>query len=75
MTIYFRGTQLDWIGMKGTTTGTADVYLNGVFQETVDLSAPSAVYNVAVWSTGTLPEDNHKVEIVRSSPPTRARST
>ena len=67
VTIYFRGTQLDWIGMKGTTTGTADVYLDGVFQETVDLSAPSAAYNVVVWSTGTLPEDNHKVGIVRSS--------
>jgi L,D-transpeptidase catalytic domain/IPT/TIG domain/Putative peptidoglycan binding domain len=67
VTIYFRGTQLDWISMKGTTTGMADVYLDGDFQETVDLSAPTAVYNVVVWSTDTLPEDNHKVEIVRSS--------
>ena len=29
-TIYFNGTRLDWIAMKGTTTGIADVYLDGV---------------------------------------------
>ncbi len=67
VTIYFHGTQLDWIGMEGTTTGEADVYLNGDLQETVDLSAPSARYNALVWSTGTLPEGDYKVEIVRSS--------
>ena len=66
-TIRFQGTQLDWIGMRGTTTGTADVYLDGDFKETVDLSAPSAIYNVPVWSTGTLPAGDHTVEIVRSS--------
>jgi hypothetical protein len=67
VTVYFHGTQLDWIGMKGTTTGMADVYLNGVLQESVDLAAPSAVYNVPVWSTGILAEGDYKVEIVRGS--------
>jgi peptidoglycan hydrolase-like protein with peptidoglycan-binding domain len=67
VTVYFRGTQLDWIGMKGTTTGSADVYLDGEFRETVDLFAAAPVYNVVVWSTGALTDGNHTVEIVRSS--------
>ena len=39
VSIYFTGTRLDWIAMKGTTTGMADVYLDGDFRTTVDLSA------------------------------------
>ena len=39
VTIYFSGTRLDWIAMKGTSTGKADVYLDDVFQKTVDLAA------------------------------------
>ena len=67
VTIYFSGTRLDWIAMKGTSTGKADVYLDDVFQKTVDLAAASAVYQVAVWSTGDLPSGRHKVTISRSA--------
>ncbi len=67
VTMYFHGTRLDWIGMKGTTTGTADVYLDGSLVKTVNLAAPTAVYNVPVWSTEDLPEGDYKVEIVRRS--------
>jgi DMSO/TMAO reductase YedYZ molybdopterin-dependent catalytic subunit len=66
-TIYFRGTRLDWIAVKGHTPGVADVYLDGVKQATIDLAAPASTYQVNVWSTGTLPEGDHMVEIVRSS--------
>jgi hypothetical protein len=66
-TVYFTGTRLDWIAMKGTTTGIADVYLDGVKVTTVDLAAPSATYDVSIWSTGTLSNGNHNVRIVRSS--------
>ena len=66
-TIYFRGTRLDWIAVKGLTPGVADVYLDGVKQATIDLAAPASTYQVNVWSTGTLPEGDHMVEIVRSS--------
>ena len=66
-TIYFRGTRLDWIAVKGLTPGVADVYLDGVKQATIDLAAPASTYQVNVWSTGTLPESDHMVEIVRSS--------
>ena len=66
-TIYFDGTRLDWIGMKGLTTGIADVYLDGVKKATIDLAAPYPTYNVRVWSTGTLADGLHRVKIVRSS--------
>jgi cell wall-associated NlpC family hydrolase len=64
--IYFNGTKLDWIAMKGTTTGIAKVYLDGVFKATVDLTATSAAYQVDVWNTGTLAAGDHSVTIVLS---------
>ncbi len=66
-TIYFTGTRLDWIAMKGTTTGIAEVYLDGVWKATINLAASTATYKVNVWSTGTLANGPHKVEIKRSS--------
>jgi subtilisin family serine protease len=62
-TIYFNGDKLDWIAMKGTTTGIADVSLDGVFRTSIDLSATSATYKVNVWSTGLLPSGVHYVTI------------
>jgi hypothetical protein len=53
--------------MKGTTTGKADVYLDGVFQKTIDLRAAKATYQVDLWSTGTLLDGPHTVKIVRST--------
>ena len=53
--------------MKGTTTGMADVYLDGAKKATINLAASTASYRVKVWSTGTLAPGSHKVEIVRSS--------
>jgi len=63
-TVYFSGTRLDWVAVKGLTPGVADVYLDGVKQATIDLAAPVSTYQVNAWSTGTLPEGNHMVEIV-----------
>ena len=66
-TVYFSGTRLDWIAMKGTTTGLADVYLDGAFQTTLNLAASVALYQVNLWSTGTLSNGPHNVRIVRNS--------
>jgi hypothetical protein len=63
-TVHFNGTRLDWIAMKGTTTGKADVYLDDVFKTTVDLAASAATYKVNVWSTGTIAAGVHKFSIV-----------
>ena len=66
-TITFTGTRLDWIAMTGTTTGIAEVYLDGATlpTATISLVAASAVYQVKVWSTNTLPYGVHTVRIVR----------
>jgi SpoIID/LytB domain protein len=65
-TIYFTGSRLDWIAMKGTTAGVADVYLDGDKVATIDLNAATATYDLPVWSTGTLSEGDHTVRIVRN---------
>ena len=66
VSITFSGQRLDWIAMEGTTTGSADVYLDNVFQTTVNLASPSPIYQQRVWSTGTVASGVHKVKIIRS---------
>ena len=56
VTIVFTGEQLDWIAMKGTTTGIADVYLDGAKVATIDLANAVAIYQQNVWSSGSLRE-------------------
>ncbi len=66
-TIYFTGSRLDWIGMKGTTTGIADIYLDGeIVVEGLSLYASPATYQTLIWSTGTLASGVHTIRIVRS---------
>ena len=65
-TIYFNGTRLDWIAMKGTAAGIADVYLDGAKVTTLNLASATATYRVNVWSTGDLPGGDHYVQIVRN---------
>jgi hypothetical protein len=67
VTITFTGTRLDWIAMKGITTGIADVYMDGTKKATINLASATAVYQQNVWSTGTLSDTTHVVKIVRSS--------
>jgi IPT/TIG domain len=63
-TIYFKGERLDWIAMKGTTTGKANVQLDNEPVQTVDLANPAgALYQVNVWSTPPLDDGLHKVKI------------
>jgi hypothetical protein len=62
VTIHYNGTRFDWIGMKGTSTGKADVYLDNGFQTTINLANSVAVYKQMLWSVITSP-GYHKVEI------------
>jgi N-acetylmuramoyl-L-alanine amidase len=64
--IDFTGTRLDLIGMRGTTTGIGDIYLDGRFQTTIDLASAVAAYQVPLWSTGDLVNRPHTVELVRN---------
>jgi hypothetical protein len=65
-TIYFTGTRLDVYGMTGTTTGVVDLYLDGVKQATIDMTATIATYKVMLWSTGTISDGSHYVQLKRS---------
>jgi hypothetical protein len=47
--------------------GRADVYLDGVFQRTVNLYASTVAYRQNVWSTGFLAPGLHTVRLVRAS--------
>jgi hypothetical protein len=66
-TAWFTGTQIDWIAMEGTTTGTADVYLDGVKMRSVNLAASPAKYLQDVYSSPALPDGLHSLEIVNTS--------
>ena len=68
-TIYFAGTKIAWIGMKGTTTGKVDVYLDSMTTKltTIDLTATEASYQVTLWTSPTLADGSHYLRLVRSS--------
>ena len=66
-TITFVGTKLNLITMKGTTTGVASIYLDGVLKATIDTGAATASYKVPLWGSGDLPDGTHTVKIVRSN--------
>jgi hypothetical protein len=67
VTIAFNGTRLDWIATLRSTSGAADIYLDGAFVRTVDLRDSRATYQHVVWSTGTLTSGVHTVRIVRNA--------
>ena len=64
--------RIDYIGMKGTTTGKADIYLDGVKKATVDLAADPAVYQVKLWSSGWIKYGTHHLKH-RAEQPQRRR--
>ncbi len=66
-TIYFTGAKIAWLGMKGSTPGIVDVYLDDVKQATLDLYASPAKYQVTLWTSPTLSEGPHHMDLVRSS--------
>jgi hypothetical protein len=69
-TITFLGTRLDYIAMKGTTTGYAEIWVDGVKvtgTSPINLHASPAVYQQNVYSTGALAFGLHTVKIVRAS--------
>ena len=66
-TVWFTGTKIAWIGMKGATPGIVDVYLDDVKQVTLDLYASPAKYPVALWTSATLTNGTHHMDLVRNS--------
>lgn len=61
--IPFYGTAATLIGARNTVYGKARIYLDGVYQTTVDYYNPTVQFQQDIYSTGTLPEGPHLLRI------------
>lgn len=59
----FCGNSISWIGAKGPIGGIANVYLDGIFQDTVDLYAPEFEWGVVLFTQDGLTSDPHEITI------------
>jgi hypothetical protein len=62
-TVFFEGTSLTWITATSASCGKARVIIDGGAPVLVDLYSGRATYQDAVYSTGTLANGYHSVEI------------
>ncbi|MFQ5738336.1 MAG: WD40/YVTN/BNR-like repeat-containing protein [Acidobacteriota bacterium] len=53
-----------WVGARGPDQGKADVYIDGVFQKTVDLYDPTLSWQRLLYISPALPVDFHTVRVV-----------
>lgn len=60
----FTGTQLSWFSAKGSTRGSATVYLDGVLIKTVSTYNTTTQNRVVVWKSAVLSRGSHVVKIV-----------
>ncbi|NLY43091.1 MAG: PKD domain-containing protein, partial [Clostridiaceae bacterium] len=59
----FEGTGIRWIGRPDTNGGIAEVYVDGVLADTVDLYRPQTEYGVIVWQSRVLSLELHQITI------------
>ena len=71
VTLPFWGTRVTWIGAKGAYYGAASIFLDGVFQEKIELYAPTRLLRQNLFRSTLLPLGNHEivVEVAPSSNP------
>jgi hypothetical protein len=62
--IPFYGARGAWIGSRNAAYGLADVYVDGVLKETVNLYNPTLTYKQTLYDTGVLPVGIHTMKIV-----------
>jgi hypothetical protein len=60
----FRGTGITWYGVKGTKSGKAAVYIDGVKKTTVDLYASKTSYRQKLWVSTTISNTVHTIKVV-----------
>ncbi|OAS18716.1 hypothetical protein [Paenibacillus oryzisoli] len=63
----FTGTGVSYITEKNTDQGNVDVYIDGVFQTTVNLNASSRAVRQNVYSKTGLPFGTHTIKLVKTS--------
>ncbi len=59
----FTGTAIRWVGPTGPSLGQAEVYVDGRRVATVDQSAARSRSRRVVWTSGTLADGPHRLEI------------
>ena len=59
----FNGTEVRWIGFRGPSAGIADVWLDGVIVDRVDLYAPAEELRVPVFTAADLAPGPHALRI------------
>src|SRR5687767_190886 len=59
----FRGTSVQWISTRASNLGMADVYLDNVFMERVDLYAATEAMRVPVFEATGLASGSHTLRI------------
>jgi len=64
MTVPFRGRSVTWYGTRGKSFGKAKVYVDGVYQKTVDGYYRKALYNRALFTKTGLADKPHTLTIV-----------
>lgn len=62
--IPFYGSRAAWIGSRNAVYGLADVYVDDVFQETVNLYNPSLISKQTLYDTGMIAPGIHTMKIV-----------
>ncbi len=62
----FTGTKVAWVGPKVNTYGKAKVYIDGVYEATVDCFAPTGEtgWRYRIWESETLARGAHTIAIV-----------
>lgn len=60
----FTGTEVKWVGTTGTERGKADVYIDGVFDATVDMYNSTYEYQKVVYYKTGLRDGQHTIKIV-----------
>ncbi|MGI3785443.1 MAG: fibronectin type III domain-containing protein, partial [Janthinobacterium lividum] len=62
----FATSGIRWLARTNTSSGQADVYIDGVRQTTVDLYSSTTKYAQDVFEVSGLPETGHTIRIVRT---------
>jgi hypothetical protein len=62
-TFAFNGTGVSWVGARGTQTGIADVFLDGVLVAEIDTYSPTEQIQAAVFTRTGLANANHTLTI------------
>lgn len=59
----FTGNKVVWYATKNSTMGTAKVYMDGVYKETVNLNSATEAYKQAIYTASDLDSKSHTIKI------------